>query len=296
MELRHLRYFVAVAEELHFGRAALRLRLAQPALSQQIKQLEKEVGVLLLSRTKRTVALTEPGRVFLVEARRTLDSAEQAIRTARRASRGETGTLRVGYVDLATWLGFPAILRQFRQRFSSVNVILVELHREPQREALIRGDLDVGFFTLSERDQGLAVASIASEPLVVALPSGHPRAGELRLLLSDLSEENWVLFPRELRTVYVELILRHCREAGFVPRIVQEASQLHALAGLVSAGVGITMLPRAMAAAPRQGIVYRPLEDAPILPFHVVWPERNQNPAARQFVDVARDLAIEEIG
>jgi DNA-binding transcriptional LysR family regulator len=290
MELRHLRYFVAVAEELHFGRAGQRLHLAQPALSQQIKQLEQELGVLLLFRTKRSVALTEPGRAFLTEARRTLESADQAVRAARRASRGEIGTLRVGYVDLATWLGFPAILRQFRQRFPSVDVTLVELHREPQREALVRGDLDVGFFTLSGRDNGLAGVPIASEPLVVALPADHPRTADPRLALADLAEENWVLFPRDLRTVYVELILSHCRTAGFVPRIVQEASQLHALAGLVSAGVGITMLPRAMAAAPRQGVVYRPLEDAPVLPLHLVWPERNQSPAAIQFVEVARGL------
>jgi DNA-binding transcriptional LysR family regulator len=295
MELRHLRYFVAVAEELHFGRAAHRLHLAQPALSQQIKQLEKELGVLLLSRTKRSVALTEPGRAFLAEARRTLDSADQAVRAARRASRGETGTLRVGYVDLATWLGFPTILRQFRHRFPSVDVTLVELHREPQREALVRGDLDVGFFTLSERDHGLAGAPIASEPLVVALPSEHPRAADSRLDLSDLAEDSWVLFPRELRTVYVELILEHCRAAGFVPRIIQEASQLHALVGLVSAGVGVTILPRAMAATPRQGVVYRPLTDAPILSLHVVWPERNQNPAVVQFVEVARRLSAERV-
>jgi DNA-binding transcriptional LysR family regulator len=295
MELRHLRYFVAVAEELHFGRAAKRLHLAQPALSQQIKQLEKELGVLLLSRTKRSVALTDPGRAFLAEARRTLDSADQAVRAARRAARGEIGTLRVGYVDLATWLGFPAILRRFRQEFPSVDVTLVELHREPQREALIRGALDVGFFTLAERDQGLAGAPIASEPLILALPSEHPRAADARITLSDLAEENWVLFPRELRTVYVELILSHCREAGFVPRIVQEASQLHALAGLVSAGVGITMLPRAMAAAPRQGVMYRSLEDAPLLPLHIVWPQGNQSPAAAQFVDVARSVIGETV-
>lgn len=295
MELRHLRYFLAVAEELHFGRAAQRLHLAQPALSQQIKQLEKELGVLLLSRTKRSVAMTEPGRAFLTEARRTLDAAEHAIRAARRASRGESGTLRIGYVDLATWLGFPAILRRFRQSFPSVEVTLVELHREPQREALVRGDLDVGFFTLSEQDLGLAGVPIASEPLVVALPSEHPRTAATGLVLSDLVDEDWVLFPRDLRTVYVELILRHCREAGFVPRIVQEASQLHTLAGLVSAGVGITLLPRAMAAAPRQGVVYRPLQDAPRLPLHVVWPERNQNPAALQFVGIARGLIGERV-
>jgi DNA-binding transcriptional LysR family regulator len=289
MELRHLRYFVAVAEELHFGRASARLHLAQPALSQQVKQLEKELGVLLLARTKRRVALTEPGRAFLVEARRTLGAADEAIRVARRAAQGELGSLKVGYVDLATWLDFPMILQTFRQHFPSVEVTLVELHREPQREALLRGDLDVGFFTLAERDRGLTGLIIGRDPLVVALPSHHPRSAQPSLPLSDLAEEPWVLFPRELRTVFGELVLTSCREAGFVPRVIQEASQLHALAGLVSAGVGITLLPQSMAAAPRKGVVYRPLrEDAPVLSLHLVWRENDLSPAGERFVEVAR--------
>lgn len=280
---------MALAEELHFGRAAVRLNLAQPALSQQLKQLEKELGVLLLARTKRSVALTEPGRAFLGEARRTLEAAQQAIGAARRAARGEAGPLRVGYVDLATWLSLPAILRRFRQHFPSVDVTLTELHREPQREALFRGDLDVGFFTLSERDLGLAGFQIGLDPLIVALPADHPRAAHRSLRLADLAEESWVLFPRELQTVYVELILDACRKAGFVPRIGQEASQLHALSGLVSAGVGITMLPQSMAAAPRQGVVYRTLrESPPSLPMHLIWREGDLSATAGRFVELAR--------
>ena len=292
MELRHLRYFVAVAEELHFTRAASRLNLAQPALSQQIKQLEKELGVVLLARTRRSVALTEPGRAFLAEARRTLGAAEQAIRTARRAAQGEVGSLRLGYVDFATWLDFPGLLRKFRQQFPSVDVTLVELHREPLREALVRGDLDLGFFTLSERDRGLRGLKIGVDPLIIALPADHPRAAESSLALATLAEESWVLFPRELRTVYGELILESCRRAGFVPRIGQEASQLHALAGLVSAGVGVAMLPRAMTAAPRRGVVYRPVRGRPpSLPLHLVWREGDLSPTATRFVEVARKAA-----
>ena len=292
MELRHLRYFVALAEELHFGRAATRLHVAQPALSQQLQQLERELGVTLLARTKRRVALSEPGRAFLAEARRTLSAASVAARAARRAAAGEVGSLRLGYVDLATWLNFPAILRTFRQRFPEIDVSLTELHRESQREALLREELDVGFFALAERDQGLTGFPVARDPLFVALPAEHALAARSTIPLEILAEESWVLFPRELRTVYVELVLAACRQAGFVPRIAQEASQVHTLAGLVSAGVGLTLLPSAMAAAPRAGVVHRPLAGTvPELLLHVIWRQGDLSPPAARFVAVARELA-----
>lgn len=289
MELRHLRYFVAVAEELHFGRAALRLRVAQPALSQQIQQLERELGVVLLARTRRRVALTEPGRAFLAEARRTLADADHAARAARRAAAGEIGRLRVGYVDLATYLVLPAILRAYRARYPVVSLTLTELHREPLRDALARGDLDVGFFVLRESDGAFAATRVAANPLVVALPAGHALARRARVPLAALAEELWVLFPRELKTQYVELVLATCAAAEFVPRVVQEASQLHTLAALVSAGVGVALLPSA-AGAPRLGVVFRPLAGpAPVLPLDLVWRVGDLSPTAAQFVAVARD-------
>jgi DNA-binding transcriptional LysR family regulator len=287
-----MRSVVAVAEELHFRRAAQRLHLAQPALSQQIRQLEHELGVPLFDRTRRRVALTEAGRAFLGEARRTLAAAEGAIRAARRAAAGEVGRLRVGYVDLATWQVFPAILRAYRERHPEVEVALVQLHREPQREALVRGDLDVGFFSLGKRDVGLVGERVALDPLVAALPAGHPLAARRRLQLPALAEEPWVLFPRELKTYYVELVLHSCAAAGFVPRVVQEASQLATLSALVSAGVGVTLLPSAIAAGLRAGVVFRPLAGrAPMLPLHVIWREGDVSPPAARFIDVARGLA-----
>ncbi len=292
MELRHLRYFVAVAEELHFGRAAARLHLAQPALSQQVKQLEKELNVLLLNRTKRKVSLTEPGRAFLGDAHRILEAADRAIETARRAASGEEGTLRVGYVDLATWLAFPSIVRTFRQRSPAVHVSLVELHHEPQRDALLRGDLDLGFLSLTARDHGLEGIRVGLDPLVVALPADHRRATGRTIRLADLAEEDWVLFPVDLRTVYLELVLGSCSQAGFVPRVVQEAGQLQALAGLVAAGAGVTLLPRSMALAPRAGIAYRRLSGrAPALPLHLSWREGQLPPAGVRFVEIARKVA-----
>ena len=292
MELRHVRYFVAVAEELHFGRAALRLNIVQPALSQQIQHLERELGVMLLARTKRRVALTEPGRAFLAEARRTLANADSAVRAARSAAAGEVGRLRVGYVDLTTWSILPAVLRTYRQRFPKVQLALVELHREPQRDALLRGDLDVGFFSLRENEGPFAGARVVDDPLVVALPATHALARRRRVPLAALAEIPWVLFPRELKTLYVELVLSACVTSGFVPRVVQEASQMHTLCALVSAGFGVSLLPSAVAHASPADIAFRPLTGrSPRLPLDVVWREGDLSPAGTQFVDVAREVS-----
>jgi DNA-binding transcriptional LysR family regulator len=293
MELRHLRYFVAVAEELHFGRAAIRLRVSQPALSQQVKALEGDLGVELLVRTKRHVVLTDAGRAFLDEARRALAAAETATRVARRAARGDLGRLRVGYVDLAMWEVLPAILRAFCERHPEVDLTLTELHREPQRRALERGDLDVGCFTLREGDGAFTGQLVASDPLVAALPSGHPLARRPRVRLAALQRDPWVIFPRELRTQYTELVYATCAAAGFVPHVAQEASQLHTLSALVSAGVGVSLLPRAVARAARAGVAFRPLagqEAAPRLALHLVWRTDDLSPAGAQFVSAARTV------
>lgn len=291
MELRHFRYFVAAAEELHFGRAARRLNVVQPALSQQIRQLEQELGVTLLARTKRRVALTEAGRAFLVEARRTLANVEQSARAARNAAAGEVGRLRIGYVDLATWSVLPRVLRMYRRRYPNVELVLAELHREPQREALLRGDLDVGFFTLREPRGALTGERVIDDKLVAALPRNHRAAGQARIRLTQLAGDPWVLFPREMKLSYVELVLAACAAAGFVPRVVQEASQMHTLRALVSAGFGVTLLPSAVAGVAARDIAFRPLADrAPRLPLHVIWRDGDLSPAGERFVAVARGV------
>jgi len=292
MELRHLRYFAAVADELHFGRAALRLRVAQPALSQQIQQLEKEVGVRLLDRTTRRVALTGPGRAFLAEAKRTLADADAAVHAARRAADGEIGRLRVGYVDLAMWGALPAMLRAYAARHPGVDLTLTELHREPQREALLRGELDVGFLTIGAGDEVFEAELVEADPLVVALPRNHPAARRERVPIGALAHEPWVLFPRELRTRFLDLVLATCASAGYVPRAVQEASQLHTLTALVSAGVGVSLVPSVVARAARKGVAFRPLAGkARRLPFHVAWKAGGLTETAGRFVAVVREVA-----
>lgn len=291
MELRHLRYFVTVAEELHFGRAARRLHIVQPALSQQIQKLERELGVVLLNRSKRRVSLTEPGRAFLEEARRTLSDAEGAMAAARRAAAGRTGRLRVGYVDLAIFLLFPDILRAYRERYPGVDLEIIELSRQEQREALDRRELDVGFYAYREGEGDFNAERIAEDPLFAVLPEGHPAARADRVPLAVLSDEPWVLFPRNLRSRYLELVLEACAAAGFTPRVEQEAGRMNTLAALVGAGLGVTLLPRSVAGLSRARIAVRPLSDnAPALPQDVIWRRGDLSPAASNFVAVARQV------
>lgn len=291
MELRHLRYFVAVAEELHFGRAARRVHVAQPALSQQIQKLERELGVLLLARTRRRVALTEPGRAFLEEARRTLSNAEEAITAARRAAAGETGRLRIGYVEWAVDLFLPAVLRRYRERFPHVELEITEMHREPQREALIRGELDLGFFAAREVEREFATELLAADPLVAVLPDSHPAARRRRVPLEALEDDAWVLFPRHLQTEYLEIVLQACASAGFVPHVVQETGEFNTLAALVSAGLGVSLLPHVIASRPRSHVAVRSLTGtAPVLSHHAVWRRDSLSPAAGQFLTIAREL------
>ncbi|MEJ2215197.1 MAG: LysR substrate-binding domain-containing protein [Gemmatimonadota bacterium] len=294
MELRHLRYFVAVAEELHFGRAARRLHIVQPALSQQIQKLERELGVVLLNRSKRRVSLTEPGRAFLEEARRALSDAEGAMAAARWAAAGKTGRLRVGYVDLAIFLVFPDILRRYRERYPDVQLDTVELSRREQREALDRGGLDVGFYAHREGEGDFSTERVAEDPMIAVLPEDHPVARRDRIPLEALAKEPWVLFPTHFRSRYLELVLEACAAAGFTPRVEQEAGQMNTLAVLVGAGLGVTLLPSSVARLSRANIAVRPLIDpTPVLPQDIIWRRDDLSPAASNFVAIAREVRDE---
>lgn len=296
MELRHLRYFVAVAEELHFGRAARRLHVVQSAVSQQVQKLEQEVGVELLSRSRRRVSLTEPGRAFFEQAQRILSDADDAVVIARRAAAGETGRLRVGYVDGAVYLRLPEILRRYRERHPEVTLRIMELSRGAQREALRRGRLDVGLFALPEEHTDLDSERVAVTPLVAALPDSHPLGHRRSLRLQELKGEPWILFPRRVGSYYLELVLAACAAAGFSPNIVQEAGQLNTLAALAGAGLGVTLLPRSVAERQNAGIVALPLAgDPPLLPLHVVWRRGRLSSTAERFLEAAvgvRDGAV----
>jgi DNA-binding transcriptional LysR family regulator len=295
MELRHLRYFVAVAEESNFGRAAKRLRIAQPPLSRQIRDLEREIGAPLFERVPRGVELTAAGRAFLPEARLTLAQAERAQRTAQRASRGETGRLRVGFVEAATHSGIlPDVLSFFRAHLPSVGLSLFELDPLRQAEAFQEGRIDIGILHSPPLDAArwLRVEPIYSEPVIVALPKAHSLAGRSRLALAALAEEPFVAFPRVVAPEIYDDIIASCRRAGFSPRIVQEAAGWHTLASLVSAGVGVGVVPRSIAEFRQEGVVYRTVRALDVqMSLTAGWKRSERSPVRERFVAALKAVA-----
>jgi DNA-binding transcriptional LysR family regulator len=258
MELRHLRYFVAVAEELHFGRAASRVRIAQPALSQQVRQLEQELGLSLFNRTKRRVELTPAGRAFLEEVRPVFTQTERAVRTAQRAGRGEIGWLAIGFVPSADLDILPRVLRVWNARFPHVEIELHAVLPGALVEALRDGRIQIGFLRLPADETGLVVETIQREPLVAALPRGHRAGRKARVRLADLAGDTMILFPRDTAPEYYDLLINACRRAGFTPRVLHPGSMQTNL-GLVSAGLGVALMPASIRNLRRAGVVYRDL-------------------------------------
>jgi len=295
MELRHLRYFVAVAEELHFGRAAERLRIAQPPLSRQIRDLEREIGSALFERVPRGVELTPAGLAFLPEARLTLAQAERAQRTAQRAAQGETGRLRVGFVEATTHSGIlPDVLGFFRAHLPSVGLSLFELDPLRQAEAFQDSRIDIGILHGAPLDAArwLRVEPIYTEPVILALPKTHRLAGRARLALASLADESFVSFPRVVGPEMFDDIVARCRGVGFSPRIVQEAAGWHTLASLVSAGVGVGFVPRSISEFQQPGVAYRPVRELDVkLSLAAVWKRSERSPVRERFVTALKAVA-----
>lgn len=279
-ELRHLRYFVAVAEELHFGRAAERLHMSQPPLSMQIQALERSLGVQLLVRTQRQVSLTRAGEAFLRESRQILSRLEAAGRLARRVSRGEVGELAVGFVSSADYNVLPPLLREFRQRAPEVRLTLHESTTDRQLESLVQGRLDVGFVLPPVEDPRIAYRALHREPLLAALPSAHALARRRGPVpMARLADQPFILFPRELAPGLYDDIVSFCRSAGFSPRVEQEAVQMQTIVSLVSADMGVALIPASLVHLGRTGVTYKPLrEAAPLTEIGIAW--RRDDPLA----------------
>ncbi len=290
MELRRLRYFVTVAEELHFGRAAQKLHMSQPPLSIQIRALEDEIGVMLLNRTQRHVALTHAGNAFLQEARRILAQVEQAVLTARRASRGEIGELAVGFISVADYNVLPSVLREFRRRFPLVNLTLRESTTDVQLQDLIEGRIDVGFALPPVNAPGIESVPVLREPLIAALPQRHPLAARSgKIALSALADSPFILFPRRMAPGLYDATVSFCRSAGFSPRVEQEAIQMQTIVSLVSAELGVALIPESLKNLQRTGVVYRALrERSPTTEIHLAWRGGDDLPALKHFLDLAR--------
>lgn len=288
MELRHLKYFVAVAEELHFSRAAERVGIAQPPFSQQIKALEGEVGAPLLLRTKRSVKLTAAGQVFLVEARKALVQADQALQAARRAARGEVGQLIVGFVSSAVYGKFANVFGLMRQRYPDVSLVLQDLTSEQQAEAMRAQRLDVGLVRPPlMTPESLAVRSIAREALMVVLPEKHPLAKQQRIALPDLAREAFVLVPRHLGPGFFDQVISLCALAGFVPKVVQEARTTQTIVSLIAGGLGVSIVPASLQSLRRKGVVYRMFKPpAPTIELAVMWRPHEVSPVVNAFLEI----------
>lgn len=288
MELRHLRYFVAVAEELSFTRAADRLHMAQPPLSQQIRQLEDELGAQLFSRTRRRVELTETGQAVLPEARRVLAQAESLVRVARRFVAGEMGNLRVGFSSSAAYGIMPAMLRTFRSRCPAVSLILEERSTEEQIALLAVHQLDLGFVRLPVENPPapLTFNTIVHEPLVLALPHKH-RLGRRRTVpMTALAEEPFIVVARQAAPGLYDQIEMLCRRAGFKPRIAQQAMEIQTIVGLVSAELGIAIVPASVRGLQGGRVVYRPLAPASAFTeMALVYNHENHSAALGSFLD-----------
>lgn len=282
--------FVAVAEELHFGRAAKRLHMTQPPLSMQIRNLEEDIGVALLLRTKRHVELTEAGRVLLVEARRVIDQVDRAVTLTQRAGRGEIGSLRIGFISTADYSLLPPLLRKFRRLYPDIDLSLRELTTDAQLHALADGDLDIGFLLTPADDDEIIIDTIFREPLVAALPDSHALAREKGALsVQMLSGEGFILFPRSAAPTHYDKILAFTEAAGFCLRVEQTAVQMQTIVSLVSAGLGVALVPACMRNLRRPGVVYRDLKPpSPIFETAIAWPKRGLSEVGAAFVDVTR--------
>jgi DNA-binding transcriptional LysR family regulator len=293
MELRHLRYFVAVAEELHFHRAADRLHISQPPLSQQIRALEAELGVALFERNRRRVELTPAGQSFLTDARGILEATERAADRARRVAGGELGELSIGFVGSATFSPvLPAILRDFRARFPDVGLSLRELQTAEQLAALVAGRIDVGVIRgpldAAELDPGLELVVIQREQLVVALPEAHPLAEQPRLHAADLRGETFVILRRHESPGLFASLTAVMGAAGGVPEDVLEVAEMQTVIALVASGVGISLVPAAVGESERAGVAFRPLADpSPTTELALAWRTSRSSPVRDAFLAVA---------
>jgi DNA-binding transcriptional LysR family regulator len=261
MELRHLRYFVAVAEELHFGHAASRLNTSQPSLSQQIRDLERELKVDLFLRTKRHVALTPAGRRFLQEARGILSSAERAAGLAREAARGESRKIAIGISPETDWLFLGKVLHLFAEHAPSVDVVFQNLTPEAQVDALRAGHIDVGFVGLPLEAEGMVTETTGRARLMIALPERHPMAHKAELELEELSKEAYVLWPRHLSPGSYDSLLSVFRRAGFGPPIAMAGGlpSTRTVLGMIAAGLTIALVDPALQQIGAAGVVFRPL-------------------------------------
>jgi DNA-binding transcriptional LysR family regulator len=291
MELRHLRYFVAVAEELHFGRAAERLHVSQPPLSQQIKQLEEEVAVRLFDRSKRWVRLTSGGRQFLEQARQVLAQADGAVLAARRAMGGECDHLSVACAPWAKLMAVPRILRRFGRLKPKIHIDIQTLNSVQQVRAIKTRTVDVGFMNLRSRERDIQMERLAARPLVVALPPNHRLAARARLSPRDLAGESYVMLAADVDPAYGEFVTEYWEKTGVAMREWLKVDQPDAVMDLVAAGAGFALVPSSVQEYEKKRIVCRRLDPAlPELELSLGWARGVDSPTINALLESARQV------
>ena len=256
MDLKQLRYFVAVAEELHFGRAAARLFISQPALSFDIKKLESQLDIQLLNRNNKSVSLTNAGQVLLDEARYLLLRAEQAKRLTLRSAQGFAGRLSVGFVNSILYRGLPQAVKIFEQDHPDTEIVLMEMNSAEQAQALQRGQIDIGFVHWSKFPDSICCEPILREPFLCCLPTSHRLADQSRIDLATLADDDFILFPRTVSPHYHDLIIARCVAAGFSPRIRHETRLWQTVVSMVAFEMGVALVPQTLATTWKEGVRY----------------------------------------
>ncbi|GAB2631338.1 LysR family transcriptional regulator [Nocardia goodfellowii] len=289
MDLQLLRKFLVVAEELHFGRAATRLHIAQSPLSQQIRRLETELGVTLFTRTTRNVTLTAAGEAFMPEARALLAHADRAREIAAAHATGKRGRLRLSYVGSAAFEVLPRLLRSYRRSAPDVEIDLREHTTAEQLDALAAGNTQIALLRHTPVLPGVSSCLLRTEPLLAALPTGHRLAGRAVLPVEMLAEESFILFPRDQGPTFHDQLISLCHQAGFAPRIRHETRHMATTVSLVAAGLGISLVPASVRALRTQDITYVPLADtAAGIDLTMAWRTDAAGPTVHRFIECAR--------
>lgn len=290
MEIKHLRAFLAVAQELHFGRAASSLSISQPALSHQIRALEKEIGVRVFRRDRRTTSLTPAGVILVGEAREVVARSEQAFQRVRRAALGQVGTLRLAFISTAAALLVPTLVKKFRVLYPDVEVELRNFLTADQVHHLLDRKLDVGLLrTPINAPEVIHTTVLHREPFVLLIPASHPKATKRSLRLEELHDANFVMYTRKLASGFHDRILGIINSAGFTPHVVQEAGEMYTLISLVASGLGVAIAPASIQLHHTRGVVVRSLpKKLPLSEISLAVNSSNLSPCAQLFIELAK--------
>jgi DNA-binding transcriptional LysR family regulator len=293
MELRHLRYFVSVAEALSFTKAAENLRLAQPALTRQIKDLEAEIGVQLFDRSRKRISLTPEGKSFLLDARRLLSECAKSVLAVQRLSQGETGQINIGYVASVYHGMLPATLGAFRKACPRTALNLFDMTPAEQYHAIDGHKIDLGFVCFRARSNGsdLQSACVGQDIMMVAVAEVNPLAEKAKIDLKDLEPMFFVGMSEKTYPGFNEWLINACREAGFNPRILQEADREPAVISFVAAGLGVALLPEQIKRLPHEGVIFRPLRQRLTADSWAVWKGNNSSDCLKQYIQIVKELS-----